>query len=66
MDKVIRNTDCMSRSSGPYRLDDLLEALRGVEYSANASSASGARDYSISRSMRLTNDLLTLLSAMSN
>ncbi|KAM7539593.1 hypothetical protein Aperf_G00000026313 [Anoplocephala perfoliata] len=66
MDKVIRNTDCMSRSGGPYRLDDLKEALRGVEYSANASSASGARDYCISRSMRLTNDLLTLLSAMSS
>ena len=64
MDKVIRNTDCMSRSRGPYRLDDLLEALRGVEFSANSFGSSGLRDFNTSRSLRLANDLLTLLSAM--
>ncbi|KAL5962334.1 NCK-interacting protein with SH3 domain [Taenia solium] len=66
MDKVIRNTDCMSRSSGPYRLGDIIEALRGVEFSANTFSASNSRDFTISRSLRLTNDLLALLSAITS
>ncbi|CDS40511.1 protein of unknown function DUF2013 [Echinococcus multilocularis] len=66
MEKVIRNTDYMSRSGGPYRLEDLLEALHGVEFSANTSSALNSRDFTTSRSLRLTNDLLTLLSAMTN
>ncbi|VDM34217.1 unnamed protein product, partial [Hydatigera taeniaeformis] len=66
MDKVIRNTDCMSCTSGPYRLEDLLEALRGVEFSANTFGALNSRDFTTSRSLRLTNDLLTLLSAMSS
>nr|CDS31184.1 protein of unknown function DUF2013 [Hymenolepis microstoma] len=61
MDKVIRNTDCMSP---PYRLDDLLEALKGVEYSAANSNRMG--DFTTVRSLRLTNDLLTLLKAMSS
>ncbi|VDO04799.1 unnamed protein product [Rodentolepis nana] len=61
MDKVIRNTDCMSP---PYRLDDLLEALKGVEYSA--ANSNRASDFTTIRSLRLTNDLLTLLKAMSS
>ncbi|KAM3172827.1 hypothetical protein ACTXT7_013743 [Hymenolepis weldensis] len=61
MDKVIRNTDCMSP---PYRLDDLLDALKGVEYSASSSNRTG--DFTTTRSLRLTNDLLTLLKAMSS
>lgn len=66
MDKVIRNTDCMSRSDGPYRLEDLLEALRGVEFSANTFGALNSRDFTTSRSLRLTNDLLTLLGAITS
>ncbi|KAL5112055.1 NCK-interacting protein with SH3 domain [Taenia crassiceps] len=66
MDKVIRNTDFMSRCGGPYRLEDLLEALRGVEFSANTYRALNSRDFTTSRSLRLTNDLLTLIGAMTS
>uniref|UniRef100_A0A5K3F5J9 SH3 domain-containing protein n=2 Tax=Mesocestoides corti TaxID=53468 RepID=A0A5K3F5J9_MESCO len=61
LDKVIRNSDYMSRVSGPYRLQDLTEALLGVEGSAGGCDASKFRDFTTPRSLRLANGVLSLL-----
>ncbi|KAL7062030.1 hypothetical protein AAHC03_01247 [Spirometra sp. Aus1] len=59
MDKIIQNSEYLSRGGG-YRVDELIDALRGVEYHAQQAVS---HDYATSRSVRLATGLLSLLAS---
>uniref|UniRef100_A0A0X3PVR1 NCK-interacting protein with SH3 domain n=1 Tax=Schistocephalus solidus TaxID=70667 RepID=A0A0X3PVR1_SCHSO len=59
MDKIIQNSEYLSRGGG-YRVEELIDALRGVEYHAQQAVS---HDYATSRSVRLATGLLSLLAS---